>query len=335
MEMGPSKSLKKRLCILALIALLLFLLLNVMAYRHARAFFFYTENGQRTLSPEELSWQQKASVLVRGIHVPKPKAHTAPGDFGMPFRSITVPGRDGLALGAWLIPHENAASTVVMFHGYSSEKSGLLPEAKLFHEMGHELVLVDFPGSGESPGNMTSLGIHEADDVAAVIDWARTQWPDRQLVVYGHSMGGAAIMRAIALRHAKPDAAIVESVFDTLLDAIRFRFRLMSVPSFPSAEMLLFWGGQQLGENGFDHDVVAYGRLITLPVMMLHGERDNRASLSGAKQVHAALAGEKELMVLPEAGHVNPCLSDPAAWQSAVAWFIRDRTGKSIGNETP
>jgi uncharacterized protein len=164
--------------------------------------------------------------------------------------------------------------------------------------------------------------VREAEDVTAALDWARARWPERRIYVYGHSMGGAAVMRAMALNGARPDGAIVESVFDTLLEAIRFRFRLMSLPSFPAAEVLLFWGGRQLGVDGFAHDIVAYAEAVEAPVLMIHGAQDNRASVAGAERVFEALRDEKAFVVIASAGHVNPCVFEPDKWRQAVGGFV-------------
>jgi alpha-beta hydrolase superfamily lysophospholipase len=205
------------------------------------------------------------------------------------YQSVAIPGRDGIILSGWIIPAESSDTVAVLFHGYSSEKSGLLHEAALFHDLGCDVVLVDFPGHGDSPGNRTSLGLEEARDVAAVYDWVRTTRPDHRIVLYGHSMGGAAVMRALATMDIEPEAAVVEAVFDTLLQAVRFRFELLSAPSFPAAEILLFWGSVQLGVNGFDHDVVDYARDVRIPVLIIHGEQDRRADWKGAKRVFDGL----------------------------------------------
>jgi len=307
---------------LALLFALILIVLNVLAYHHARSFFVYTDGGERTPSPESLGALDKLRVLVSGIRVPKPKAHATPADFGISYESISVPGRAGVMLSAWRLPNTPRSPLVIVHHGYNSEKSGLLPEASRFHAMGYEVIMVDFAGHGDSPGNEVSLGIREAGDVAAVFAWARAQYPERPIIVYGHSMGGAAILRAMATVDVRPDAAVVESVFDTLLNAIRFRFALLGVPSFPAAEVLLFWGNQQLGVDGFSHDLVAYASEIDAPVLVSHGTSDNRASVAGARKVHDALRGDKQMLIIEGAGHVNPCLTGSEQWIEAVSNFV-------------
>jgi len=304
------------------VALALFILLNILAYCHARSFFFYSDGGARTPAPEKLTWSQKISVMAKGIHVPKPKAHSPPDAFGLTYTNVLVPGRDGMSLAGWLYPAVSPGKTAILFHGYSSEKSGLLREAAMFSDLGYRVLLVDFPGSGESPGNIVSLGMWEAEDVAAVFNWVREKWPSDQVVLYGHSMGGAAVMRAMANLNIHPDAAVIESVFDNLLNAIRIRFHLLSAPSFPAAEILLFWGSVQLGANGFAHDVADYATRINVPVIIIHGKEDNRASLSGAEKVYEKLAGRKLFFPIDEAGHVSPIMSNPVLWRETVSGYL-------------
>jgi hypothetical protein len=53
-------------------------------------------------------------------------------------------------------------------------------------------------------------------------------------------MGAAAVLRAVARCGVQPDAIIVESVFDNMLNTVRHRFEAMGVPSFPGAQLLVF-----------------------------------------------------------------------------------------------
>jgi len=323
-NLGNGRNLRRFVRIVLLLFLLLFILLNILAFRQSRSFFYYSEGLERTPSPEELNWQQKIGIVFKGVHIPKPKGYTSPGDWNLAFEDISVPGREGYLLSGWFIPARDQADVVLVFHGYNTEKSGLLPEASMFHKLGYNVVMVDFPGSGESPGNGVSLGIHEARDVERVLDWSRAKWPNRKVILYGHSMGGAAVMRAIAELDVKPDAAIVESVFDTMLGAIRHRIERVNAPSFLVAEIFLFWSSIQIGANGFSHDIVSYAEKIDVPVLISHGAKDIRAPIDGARRVHQALMDPPDFLMIRDAGHVSPYLSDEEKWIGVVQSFLQD-----------
>jgi alpha-beta hydrolase superfamily lysophospholipase len=298
------------------------LLLNLLAYVHARAMTRYSAGGQRTTPPERLSMLGKAHVLFTGINLPRPANATTPAELGLKFQTHTISRAGGLDLEAWLIPGDAAQPVVILFHGYGSCKSQLLEEAKAFHEFGCETVLVDFRGSGGSAGNETTLGVYEADDVAAAVEFAKQSSGARPLILYGKSMGSAAILRAIAIASANPAAVIVECPFDRLLTTVENRFSAMGVPSFPFAQLLVFWGGVQQGMNGFAHNPVDYAANVRCPVLLMHGEQDPRVSVPQVRSIYDHFAGSKELVLFPRAGHESYLESDSERWKRAVGEVI-------------
>jgi pimeloyl-ACP methyl ester carboxylesterase len=62
---------------------------------------------------------------------------------------------------------------------------------------------------------------------------------------------------------------------------------------------------------------------IKVPTLLVYGDRDVRAPLPVAKDLHAAITGST-LVVLPDAGHLCS-LEAPQAFNRAVGNFLRDR----------
>jgi hypothetical protein len=67
---------------------------------------------------------------------------------------------------------------------------------------------------------------------------------------------------------------ILEAVFDTMLNTVRHRFHAMGIPAFPSAQLLVFWGGRQWGFDGFAHNPVQYAASLNCPSLFMHGAND-------------------------------------------------------------
>ena len=303
--------------------LVIILSVNGLAYVHARAMMHFSTGGERTVPPERLSMFGKAQLLFTGINLPRPANLKTPAELGQNYQTHSISGHSGLRLEAWRIPGDASRPVVVMFHGYGSSKDQLLDEASAFHEFGCETVLVDFRGSGGSDGNETTLGVNEADDVAAAVDFAKESCGTRPLILYGKSMGSAAILRAIAKAQVNPAAVIVECPFDRLLTTVENRFSAMGVPSFPFAQLLVFWGGVQQGMNGFAHNPAEYATRVHCPVLLLHGEQDQRVSVPQVRSIYDNFAGSKELVLFSHAGHESYLADDPVFWNRAVGAFIR------------
>src|SRR4029453_12005735 len=98
-------------------------------------------------------------------------------------------------------------------------------------------------------------------------------------------MGGPAILRAIAAEGAKPDAVILESTFDSLLNTAKNRFHSTGFRRRPFAEIFVFWGSLQGAFNFLSHNPVVYAHAVTCPVLVLHGEKDIRVSIEQARGI--------------------------------------------------
>jgi hypothetical protein len=138
-------------------------------------------------------------------------------------------------------------------------------------------------------------------------------------------MGSVAILRAIAKEGVAPAGIVIECPFDRLLGTVEHRFTAMGLPSFPCAELLVFWGGFQLGMNGFAHNPVEYAASVTCPVLLMHGADDKRVSLVEVGAVYAGLAGEKQLEIFPGVGHESCHRTRPDLWARHVEAFLDRR----------
>lgn len=299
-----------------------FLAINALAFIHARAMTRFSTTGRRTTAPERLSALDKAGVLLTGVTLPRPANEQLPADLGLEYETCLVRGDGGMHLETWRLPCPQPRFDVLMFHGYSACKATLLLEAAALRELGCETWLVDFRGSGGSSGDTTTLGVYEADDVATAFEFLRARDAARPVILYGRSMGAAAILRAISKNGLKPDGVVLECPFDRLVTTVGNRFSAMGLPAFPMAQLLVFWGGVQNCMNGFAHNPVEYAAEVHCPTLIMHGSRDPRVSVTEVRSVHDFLAGEKQLTLFPGAAHESYLEADRELWISTVSDFL-------------
>lgn len=297
--------------------------LNLVAYQHAHAMLHFVPSGAKTRPPEGLSLPGKLTVLATGITVPRPGEPEPPGDLASVVVTKRITVDDHIVLGAWWIPSPAARGTAIAFHGYSVEKSQLVEEAREFRRLGWNVLLVDCRGSGGSSEAYTTIGYREADDVLAAVRFAQdAMHGTRPIVLYGRSMGAAAVLRAVSMEDSGVAGVIVEGVFGRLSETVARRFELMGLPAHPLADLLVFWGGFQFGFSGFEHNPLDYARSIRVPTLMLHGRDDPRATVTEALAVHGALAGRKHLEIFEGAGHQSILKFDAAGWRKQVGSFL-------------
>lgn len=297
--------------------LVLFVLLNAVLFFQAWALTHYAPDiTGKTQDPHKLSFGQKMKVVFTGVKNPRPVNRHLPD---VKYSSLDL--QSNKRINAWIIPAGNPRGTVILFHGFGGEKSGLLGKASIFRDSGFNTVLVDFMGSGASEGNQTTIGYAEAEEVKTAFDYVR-QKGEKHLLLFGISMGAVAIMRAEAVFAIRPEANIIECPYGTLMKTVDARFRNMGMPTFPMAPMLVFWGGLQNGFNGFKLNPEEYAKSIQAPTLLMYGAKDDKVSMTETQEIYANLAGEKKLVVYPEAAHENYLTKYRPEWSRDIGFAL-------------
>jgi uncharacterized protein len=291
---------------LSRVALIVFLGLNLLAYAGAYTLTHFKAPG---------AW---------GLGVPRPTSSQLPTHIGLNYVTQRIPLNRTEWLDTWLISAQNPSrGTVLLFPGNSGSKAKqLLAPSKVFHELGYDTLLVDFRGVGGSSGTTTTLGMREAQDVALAIKYAQRTNLKPPLILYGVSMGTAAILKAIAHEQVAPAAIILELPFARLLDAVRSRLWALRVPPFPLAELVVFWGSIQHRHNGFIHNPVTYAKQVKCPTFLLHGQLDKWTTVEEITQIFENLPASKTLMIFPKTGHHLLVTVDKPEWQGSVTQFL-------------
>ncbi|MFK7950427.1 MAG: alpha/beta hydrolase [Saprospiraceae bacterium] len=296
-----------------------FVLLNIIAYNHAYKFTHFTAtNGNKKIKPENLSFGQKLKLIFTGVDNPKPVNNKLPRQS---FEIIEI--KSDVLLNGWLIEVDSSKGVVVLFHGYSGNKSGVVAYAEEFNKMGFSTSLMDFRGSGDSEGNETTIGFKEAKDVEATFNFIKNRFPNNDLILFGTSMGAVSIMKAVVDLDVQPNQIILECPFGTMRKTVQQRFKAMNLPSFPFADMLMFYGGMQTGFNPYTHKPTEYAKNIDIPTLLLYGKQDARVTLEETETIYKNLSGQKELVILKNSGHENYLNHDKKDWLSSIDKFIK------------
>lgn len=296
--------------------------MNMVAFFHAHKFTHFTENPvEKTKDPKNLSAFEKGKTLLFGVNNPRPVNNKIPGQ---PYETIRL--RSNKEIEGWRIKAENPKGTVIIFHGFSGEKSSMLDRSDEFLKLGFNTLLVDFMGSGGSEGNQTTIGYQEAEQVKTCFDLLDKEG-EKNIYLFGTSMGSAAILKAVDAYKLSPKGIIIECPFGTMYETVCARFEIMDVPSFPMAGLLVFWGGLQNGFWAFNHNPTDYAKSVKCPTLLMYGKQDNKVSKKEIELIYSNLAGWKELKIYPEAGHEDYFLKYKEPWVLDVKSFLK-ATGK-------
>lgn len=288
---------------------------NVLAFSHAYKFTHFERIPELTIDPDKLSLAEKIKYTCTGIDNARPTCKRKPI---VPYETIHI--NSNTQLECWLIRSEQSRGTVLMFHGYKAEKSQLLERAYIFREAGYNTLLVDFMGSGGSGSDEVTIGYYEAQNVTDCYNYI-TKQGEQNIILFGISMGAAAVMKSAVDGKIQPGAIIIEAPFGSMQQTVDNSFAQMGLPTFPMAHLLVLWGGLQHGFWAFNHNPADYAKNINCPLMLIYGARDNLVTRKEIEAIHNNLPGESKLAIYPNAGHVNFLAEYGQQWTDDVLSF--------------
>ncbi|KOS05061.1 hypothetical protein AM493_02690 [Flavobacterium akiainvivens] len=311
--MKPHKKYLKRI---ARILLVIFILMNVIAAFHAYKFTHFSETAAPRTKADSLTPLQKLKIVFTGVDAPRPENDIKPSQ---PFE--TIPLQSNKKIECWYVKAENAKGTMLLFHGYQGNKSKLIEQSDIFHNLGYNTLLVDFMGSGGSEGNQTTIGFKEAEQVKTCFEYIKNKG-EQNIYLCGNSMGAAAILKAIDTYNINPKAIMIGCPFGAMYTTVCARFELMGIPKFPMAGLLTFWGGVENGFWAFGHNPQEYAKAVKCPTLLAYGANDNRVSRAETDAIFTNLAGTKTLKVYTQAGH-DFLTTHKQQWAQDVTAFLK------------
>ena len=249
------------------------------------------------------------SLFYRPGHARVP----APADLGLFAEVVTFAAPRGPKLHGWWLPAAGIVQgTVVYCHGNTGNLGNHVEWIKWLPAHGFQVLTFDYRGYGNSEGSLTRRGT--IDDAIAAIDFALSRDPLR-VVVFGHSLGGAIGINAVAERPAVR-GIVAESTFPSYREAARG-----SVPG-------LGWLLQFLVSDGDDPDDVL-DKIPPRPLLVVHGDKDRIVPLSIGMQLFERAEVPKTLHVVAGNGHRTPWAREGAKFERLLVDFfvaaIRDR----------
>jgi uncharacterized protein len=295
----------------------IFILMNIVAFFHAYKFtHFSTTAVSKTKSPDKLSLLDKIKTGLLGVDNPRPQNTKVPTQI---YETVTL--QSNKKISCWYIKADSAKGNVIIFHGYSGEKSSMIDKSDEFLKLGYNTMLVDFMGSGASEGNQTTIGFKEAEEVKSAYEYLINKG-EKNIYLFGTSLGAAAIMKAVSQYNLTPKGLIIECPFGSMYEKTCARFNNMKIPTFPMAGLLVFWGGVQNGFWAFSHKPTNYAKKINTPTLLMYGSKDKNVSRNEINTIFENLKGEKQLKLYANAGHENYLIKYKENWIEDVSSFL-------------
>jgi uncharacterized protein len=238
-----------------------------------------------------------------------------------PARAVEAVDLDGAGVrlkGWWFRGAGERRGTVVYLHGVADNRAWGAGLAEHFLPRGFDVLAYDSRAHGESTGDACTYGYYEKQDLARVLD----RVPATPVVLLGFSLGGAVALQAAA-DDRRIAAVIAIATYSDLRAAAAER-----APFFASKGNIAeaFKLAERDGKfRADDVSPVAAAAHISVPVLVIHGDRDEETGPAHAQRIFAALREPKRLILVPGTGHGNTMNAD--VWRQLDAWLDGLRLG--------
>jgi hypothetical protein len=262
----------------------------------------------------------KALVLIlepRLAFYPRRDVAITPESIGLPFEDLRAATDDDLLVRGWFIPAPpsehpaEAPLTLLVFHGNAENIGHGLDLAARAHHAGYAVALAEYRGYAGNPGSPSERGIYLDGEAALRALAARPDVDASRIVFWGRSIGAAVAGRLAAA--GRGAGLVLESPFTSARALLR------------DDGAWLFYALSFLGSYRFDLEPVM--RNVRMPVLVIHGTRDDIAPFAHGRRLHDLATGPRSLLALEGGGHNDLwAYYGDELWEGAVR-FLRALDG--------
>jgi fermentation-respiration switch protein FrsA (DUF1100 family) len=239
------------------------------------------------------------------IFHPSATIEQTPRQVGLDFQDVFFATRDGLRLNGWFIPHRQARSTLVWFHGNAGNIGHRVENIKLLHDrVKVNIFIFDYRGYGRSEGSVSEEGTYLDGDAALEFVRERLETEQKKIILFGRSLG-AAVAAEMANRF-ESQGLILETPFVSIREMAR-----VLLPFLPIRPLLRT-----------RYDVRKKIQKIKTPLLVLHGDRDEVIPFVQGKMVFDAAPEPKKFFTIVGARHNDTYLIGGEPYFQQLQSFI-------------
>ena len=240
---------------------------------------------------------------------------------------VNLKSEDGLMLYGDYIPAKNPKGTILLAHGYRSNKCLEFGEVlQFYHNKGLNILVVDQRAHGKSQGKFITFGVKECRDMQGWIRYHNENIGQYPIILSGLSMG-ASTMLYLA------DADLPDNVRGIIADcgftspkeiiATVYR-RTIHMPAGPSLWAADLFSRLLAGFSLTEKDTTKSLASSRLPVLMVHGVADAFVPCDMTRRGYDACTSKKTLLLVEGAEHGVSFLVDRARYTHLVTEFLKE-----------
>jgi len=233
------------------------------------------------------------------------KSSNVPSNFGLPCEEIIFKTSDDISIKGWSIHHSTTKGTIIVCHGWGSDKADCLDIAKFLWNAGYNVLMFDFRGHGESEGKYSSLGYYERRDLIAAIEYLK-QRGETKIGAIGFSMGGTVALM-VAAEIPELAAVVAESPYVSFTDVVTSFAKIQwKAPKHPFIPIAVWTAGLRLGFSPREVNLSKFvNKISPKPLFIICSNKDEEVPPYHAHKIFEHAKEPKEIWEIPKAKHLE------------------------------
>jgi len=224
---------------------------------------------------------------------------------------VRFPSQDGTQLHGWFLtpPKAKPKGTIVFSHGNAGSIGHHLGFVTWLADAGYQVLMYDYRGFGKSAGAVDRRGM--VDDARAAFAYAasRKDVSAKPIISYGHSLGGAKSVTALA---ESPLPGLKAVIIDG---------------AFASYQRMAGLFGGEFAKSLVTDDLSPRDyveRISPVPLLVIHGTKDEIVPFSQGKELFERAKTPKTLFEVKNGRHGDALSRDGGAYRKRMLdWLAR------------
>jgi fermentation-respiration switch protein FrsA (DUF1100 family) len=225
-------------------------------------------------------------------------------------RDFLIPTDDNAYIGARFHLKEDAAPSILFFHGNGEIVADYDDMGGIYNEMGLNFIPVDYRGYGRSTGSPTVTSMMR--DAHVIFEWVQNRLTENghkgSFMVMGRSLGSASALELAAHYPDRMDGLIIESGFShviPLLELLGLRTEALGIK-------------EEEGDRNIDK-IKSFHK----PTLIIHAEYDHIIPFSQGQDLYDASPAEnKKMLKIPRADHNTLFQYGMTEYLNAIKEFV-------------
>ncbi len=222
--------------------------------------------------------------------------------FESKFEEVNVNTSDNVQLNSLHFKVDKPKGVILYFHGNKGNLERWGHKIQPLLKYGYDLFMIDYRGYGKNNGKRTEENMYS--DAQLVYDYLLSKYDEKQIIVYGRSLGGT-FATYVASKN-NPKELILEATFSSIVDVSK-----NILPIFPFSKLYKFH---------FESFKIIPE--VKIPTTIFHGNKDSLVPFSLAQKLYASSNKENtEFITIDEGTHHN--LSEFDVYQNKLQKILQ------------